>query len=272
MNRRGFDQDAQVFLDNHSSLILIDVDINDFKLFNDIYGHHIGDQLLIALADDFRQFVPAGDLLCRSGSDEFTLIIANPSKVWMKKAYDFFNGVHSFNFENVLYTYTLSAGFSSYPDQTKDLSALTRMADTALYHAKMIAKEKFWKYAPDMDYDFRYSLGFNAKNLSESSPAAMLIYKADAQRKILFLNQLCAELFGYDSINDMLQTSASFTAFVDAASCNTIDSYLQDDSSFQYPELHIQCKDGSSKEVFCTGRLSENEHFGSICFCFLLQM
>ena len=128
------------------------------------------------------------------------------------------------------------------------------------------------KYAPDMDYDFRYSLGFNAKNLSESSPAAMLIYKADAQRKILFLNQLCAELFGYDSINDMLQTSASFTAFVDAASCNTIDSYLQDDSSFQYPELHIQCKDGSSKEVFCTGRLSENEHFGSICFCFLLQM
>lgn len=277
LNRRGFDEDSKRFIENHPSFILISIDINDFKLFNDLYGHHIGDQLLIELADEFRALIPKGDIVARSGGDEFQLLIARPDSKWMQHASDFFNAVHAFEFEDKHYTYMLSAGFASFPEQTHDFGTLVRMADSALYHAKMLAKEKFWKYEPEMDHDVRYSLGFNARNLAETAPGAMLIYRADDTREILFSNPLCAELFGYSSQVEFTEQVKSFRSLVHPDDQKKVDEDLEtqlkgsESQGKEYVTYRVVCKDGTVKNVFSTRRLVSNAHFGNIFYSFLFD-
>lgn len=277
MNRRGLDQDCPAFVRTHANLILISVDINDFKLFNDIFGHHIGDQLLKALAEEFRALVPEDDILARSGGDEFALVIANPTEAWMHKASDFFNRVHSFEFEGVRYTYSLSAGFAAYPEQTDSLETLFRMADSALYHAKMLAKDKFFKYAPEMDNDLRMSLGFNARGLASTAPGAMLIFKAAGSHELLFANTLCAEFFGYPSVSDFMNAERSLSHLVSQDDVDQVDRHIADQVA--QPDLHgqtcvsyrVQCGDGRTRPVLAVERMSLNEHFGYIFHAFLFD-
>lgn len=277
LNRRGYDEYSQKFMAEHASFILISIDINDFKLFNDLYGHHIGDECLKVLGDEFRKLVPHGDIIARSGGDEFQLVIAQPAQAWMKKASGFFNGVHTFEFEGKKYTYSLSAGFASFPEQTNDWETLCRMADAALYHAKMLAKEKFWKYQPEMDNDFRYSLGFNAKNLAESAPGAMLIYRADDTNEILFANPLAAELFGYDSVSDFTREVKSFLPLIYQDDVDRVEKDLEAQSESksgmnkEFTSYRITCRDGRTRNVLSVRRLIGNDHFGNIFYSFLFD-
>jgi diguanylate cyclase (GGDEF)-like protein len=77
-NRRGFARAIQAalqHLERHSTWIaVLFCDLNRFKEVNDTYGHQVGDQLLIALAQRMQQVIRAGDVLARLGGDEFVLL------------------------------------------------------------------------------------------------------------------------------------------------------------------------------------------------------
>lgn len=60
---------------NHYIAALLDVD--DFKLINDVYGHTYGDRALKNLADSMKKFFPSDVLLGRNGGDEFCVLIPN---------------------------------------------------------------------------------------------------------------------------------------------------------------------------------------------------
>src|SRR2546429_304798 len=60
---------------NRESLALISIDIDDFKLINDSYGHHIGDRLLASVAGVVRKEVTQMDILTRYAGDEFVVIM-----------------------------------------------------------------------------------------------------------------------------------------------------------------------------------------------------
>ena len=68
-NRYGFDEIAEKMISKnpkeHCVAVLLDVD--DFKLINDMYGHAYGDKALISLAENMQKFFPSSALLCRNG-------------------------------------------------------------------------------------------------------------------------------------------------------------------------------------------------------------
>lgn len=79
LNRAGFDQAAAreraAAARTGDPLTLVAIDLNDFKLVNDLHGHAAGDAVLVELVDDWRRNLRARDLISRRGGDEFVLLL-----------------------------------------------------------------------------------------------------------------------------------------------------------------------------------------------------
>ncbi|MDQ3379748.1 MAG: diguanylate cyclase [Actinomycetota bacterium] len=59
----------------HDTVALVMFDLDDFKKVNDVYGHGVGDQLLVQVADVLRGAVRTSDVVCRIGGEEFAIIL-----------------------------------------------------------------------------------------------------------------------------------------------------------------------------------------------------
>ena len=59
----------------HDSVTVLMLDIDDFKKLNDVYGHGVGDQVLVSIAEILTDMVRASDVVCRLGGEEFTVIM-----------------------------------------------------------------------------------------------------------------------------------------------------------------------------------------------------
>jgi len=59
----------------HDTVALVLLDLDDFKKVNDVYGHGVGDQVLVQLADVLRGSVRTSDAVCRVGGEEFGVIL-----------------------------------------------------------------------------------------------------------------------------------------------------------------------------------------------------
>jgi diguanylate cyclase (GGDEF)-like protein len=59
----------------HQNVALVMLDIDDFKKVNDVFGHAVGDEVLVELADHLRATVRSTDVVCRIGGEEFAMII-----------------------------------------------------------------------------------------------------------------------------------------------------------------------------------------------------
>jgi diguanylate cyclase (GGDEF)-like protein len=81
LNRRGFHQELQVLASSAASksLVLLLIDLDDFKNVNDLHGHGTGDQLLRQVADQLRAVAPEGAVVARLGGDEFGMLFAPTS-------------------------------------------------------------------------------------------------------------------------------------------------------------------------------------------------
>jgi diguanylate cyclase (GGDEF)-like protein/putative nucleotidyltransferase with HDIG domain len=119
------------------SICLLDVD--DFKQINDLYGHPVGDQALVQIADRLRQDGEA----FRIGGDEFALLLPGTTA---REAMEIAEGVIG----RVSGTAQLSAGVVTYPDHGVERSELVRVADSALYLAKEHGKNRVRVYRPDL--------------------------------------------------------------------------------------------------------------------------
>lgn len=82
-NRRYFDRFLPAALDrarlDRRTVALLALDVDDFKRFNDRFGHAAGDSILIELVRLLRAVVRTGDRVCRLGGDELVIILADPS-------------------------------------------------------------------------------------------------------------------------------------------------------------------------------------------------
>lgn len=62
---------------------LMFIDLDNFKYYNDTFGHHVGDVILISMADVFRRVIAARGIVSRYGGDEFLIILENTGKAEM---------------------------------------------------------------------------------------------------------------------------------------------------------------------------------------------
>lgn len=130
------------------------IDLDNFKSYNDTYGHQAGDQLLIQTARIFRKHFDTTDTIARYGGDEFIVMCPEMSKGDVAKVvddlrhsletYDFTRGTDKINV-------TFSAGIASFPDDGMNTKDLIKSADSALYDAKDAGKNIVKTYQPRVE-------------------------------------------------------------------------------------------------------------------------
>ena len=114
-------------------------DLNKFKPINDNYGHNIGDEILIEVANRLKRLCRSSDLAARMGGDEFVLIVTNVESVFEIK--ELINRVQC-SIEKPIETTKgvmsvgASIGYSCYPDEASNLDELIHTADERMYQVK----------------------------------------------------------------------------------------------------------------------------------------
>ena len=125
------------------SLGLLQIDLDRFKQVNDAYGHHIGDLLLQQVAERMRLRIRRGDLLARTGGDEFSLILAQPnSPKDIHTVADSLMELLSLPFSINSHPMEIGAsiGAAIYPEDAQDASSLYIAADLRMYEEKEIRR------------------------------------------------------------------------------------------------------------------------------------
>ncbi|PSR32724.1 MAG: hypothetical protein C7B46_13280 [Sulfobacillus benefaciens] len=126
------------------------IDLDNFKTLNDTWGHQMGDEALIAVAQRLSENRRSRDLVSRIGGDEFMMILADAmdQEATYQTAHRILSGFR----EPIILTngepfkVTLSIGVSMYPIHGRDADGLIRAADQAMYAAKRAGKNLVHMY------------------------------------------------------------------------------------------------------------------------------
>lgn len=158
-NRRGFEQHLMEVIDHAKqtkqpcALLFIDVDY--FKLYNDLYGHNIGDSALVAVAQTLVNVIDRDDLAIRFGGEEFVVLLKKADlKRAIYVAQHILDGIVAKNIphenSNISDTLTVSIGLSIYQgDSVMNYSNFLRQADQALYMAKSLGRNQYQIFSED---------------------------------------------------------------------------------------------------------------------------
>ena len=132
-------------------LALLLVDLDQFKEVNDTLGHAVGDKLLIEAAKRISSSIRESDTVARLGGDEFTVVISEitdeahvedvAQKIISSLAKPFRLG------DEVVYI-SASIGITVYPNDSRDIDALMKNADQAMYAAKNKGRNRYSYFTP----------------------------------------------------------------------------------------------------------------------------
>ena len=149
-NRRYLDESLERELPNavrkNRSLGVIMLDVDRFKRFNDTFGHDAGDTVLRELGDYLAKFIRRGDLACRYGGEEFTLILPECSlEDTRRRAEELRTSFQQLSIKHrdiVLGKVTLSLGVAVLPNHGTTAVELLAAADGALLRAKEEGRDR----------------------------------------------------------------------------------------------------------------------------------
>ena len=125
---------------NEQKLSIIAIDIDHFKKINDTYGHSVGDEVLITIANILKQNIRKSDIVSRFGGEEFVILLNNASlddatSIAEKIRVTIENS--SIDIEGTVIKVTSSFGVASYnKDRENSIETVIKRADDLLYIAK----------------------------------------------------------------------------------------------------------------------------------------
>ena len=138
----------------HWQLALMFLDVDQFKRVNDSLGHDAGDQLLRVLAARIRARVRETDLLFRMGGDEFTVILEDvrgPEEAAMVAQRVIEATREPLQLGHHELAVSVSIGIALFPRDDAGGERLVKSADTAMYRAKELGRNRFAFFAPEMN-------------------------------------------------------------------------------------------------------------------------
>ena len=141
-NARFLDTIIQRYNGTQTKIGVIFIDIDDFKHFNDEFGHNVGDEVIQKVAEAIKISIREVDFGFRYGGDEFVVMIFEQEKeIVLKVANRIFDKITQIKSE----TYGrigVSIGVAMYPENNDDLREVIELADKELYIAKNSGKGK----------------------------------------------------------------------------------------------------------------------------------
>ena len=156
-NRRAFENKIGEEFERskryHSPLSLLILDIDNFKLINDTYGHHGGDAALVKISETFREKTRQSDFPARYGGEEFVLVLPETDQDNAVQAATKIHGAIrscAFGTSARPFRLTVSIGVSSTSAKFySDWHELLGDADRALYVAKNAGKDRVEIWEPE---------------------------------------------------------------------------------------------------------------------------
>jgi diguanylate cyclase (GGDEF)-like protein len=139
---------------NARCVALMFLDLDNFKIINDTFGHHVGDELLKYAAQRLTESLRASDTVSRLGGDEFTVILedlSNPQSAAPVAEHLIASLHRPFQVDRQELYVGASIGISVYPQDAEGLQDLIRNADTAMYHAKEKGKNNYQFFSREMN-------------------------------------------------------------------------------------------------------------------------
>ena len=284
LNRIGFNEKIEKYLNNNESkkCIAILLDVDNFKFINDVYGHEVGDQVLIQLATDMKKEFPENAVIGRNGGDEFCMLIKDCNEEEAKNLIEGFTmKKRTFQHKGKEYKYSISLGYVEYPTYAHKGSELLRYADIALYEVKLRGKHGCLPYRASyrVSDSKRSQLGFKLNDISNNLPGAFFIYKADkSDEQILYANNEMLRLAGCDDLDDFFEFSGKhFNGLVHPDDFKGVEKRIWEQISISdnkvndYVRYRMATKSGEYKNVLDYGRLVHSENYGLVFYVLIVD-
>lgn len=275
-NRSGFDDQLDHHLRRHPDqpCIVAELDIDNFKFINDLYGHPTGDRALQTLAASLRRFFASDVVIGRNGGDEFCLLLPGETRESVAEKLRSFCAVpKTFVHDDELHAFTISMGYAEYPTQTSTREGLMRYADAALYEVKLHGKNGCQAYEDGFNA-IRTQLGFRLNDISMNLPGAFIIYRADpADDELLYANCEMLRLTGCDDMPAFFDyTKRSFRNLVAPAEQDSVQTSVWAQVNADCADINAYVRfslvrhDGSQVQVLAHGRIVEHSSYGRLFY------
>ncbi len=142
VNRRGLTTRLDAWKAQRTPFSVVALDIDHFKRVNDTFGHDVGDLVLKRLAQLMRDCAREGDILCRSGGEEFLVLLENTAPETAVQIADRLRQCVERTDIPPVGHITISLGVAHHPKHAADIDGALKAADEALYQAKEAGRNR----------------------------------------------------------------------------------------------------------------------------------
>ncbi|PTB33529.1 bifunctional diguanylate cyclase/phosphodiesterase [Photobacterium phosphoreum] len=188
MNRRRFIEKVEKYIDQLNDLSadnslasvcsLLFIDLDDFKIFNDLYGHDFGDKVLQKVATILRETVCEHSVICRYGGDEYAVLIKEQDINYAQGIANQLVNIISqpIKCNDIDINLTISIGISSYPESGTTHQALLKNADYAMYEQKWLGRNGVCIYDQQLQHEYISKLKLRDKLKSAINTKKIKVY------------------------------------------------------------------------------------------------